>query len=209
VIENCFRRSQGWAGRDLNPRPRDYEASHDRRTALLPGQTLTLRARCRHEKHTATPVHAQTHAQGHSIVDTRNSLYSELARPPTPVSVTNRESTRSSGCISSTPPRSRSKTEPAHRRRRCAYTAADRREGLNLASADVRVLAEVLERALLKNAGWRWKPTPTGHSVVPEGAALLLLDDHHAALPPRRIRRRRTPPARQALPHGGLRRRPT
>ena len=70
-------------------------------------------------------------------------------------------------------------------------------KGLNLALADVRVLAEELERAIVKD-----------DAVVPrrllhpragpglEGPALLLLDDHDAAQPARRDALRRTPPGR-------------
>ena len=77
-------------------------------------------------------------------------------------------------------------------------------KGLNLALADVRVLAEELERAVTKQrrlAAGRLHRAGAGPGV--EGAALLLLDDHDAAPAPRGQPLRRTPPGRRAL-HGRL-----
>ena len=78
-------------------------------------------------------------------------------------------------------------------------------KGLNLALADVRVLAEVLERASARRTRRRStstrRPCP-GPGL--EGPALLLLDDHDAAPAGRRQPVRRTPPDRRALHRRGL-----
>jgi p-hydroxybenzoate 3-monooxygenase len=73
------------------------------------------------------------------------------------------------------------------------------RKGLNLALADVRVLAEVLERAVLKHDKSALDAyTP---SVAPglEGAVLLGLDDDTAARGVRRVGLRRTAAARRTV----------
>ena len=73
-------------------------------------------------------------------------------------------------------------------------------KGLNLALADVRVLAESLERLLRAQATRRRSTTTPQRALAAgvEGAALLLLDDHDAAPAARRQRLRRTPPDRRA-----------
>ena len=77
-------------------------------------------------------------------------------------------------------------------------------KGLNLALADVRVLAEELERAITRKDGSlldAYTDACAGPGV--EGAALLLLDDDDAAPPLRRQSVRPAAPGRGAL-HGGL-----
>jgi 2-polyprenyl-6-methoxyphenol hydroxylase-like FAD-dependent oxidoreductase len=60
-------------------------------------------------------------------------------------------------------------------------------KGLNLALADVSILADVLERAVLKRTSPRWTSTARMRSLGSGIAAFLLLDDQHAAqLPGRR-----------------------
>ena len=57
-------------------------------------------------------------------------------------------------------------------------------KGLNLALADVRILAEVLERAILnKDARSARRLRPACSRPRLARAALLLLDDHHASSP--------------------------
>ena len=78
-------------------------------------------------------------------------------------------------------------------------------KGLNLALADVKVLAEELERAVVKKDASLlddYSDARAGPGL--EGPALLLLDDHDAARAPRGHAVRRTPPGRRA----GLARRP-
>ncbi len=81
-------------------------------------------------------------------------------------------------------------------------------KGLNLALADVRVLAEELERALAKKDG-SLLDAYTDARARPglEGPALLLLDDHDAAPALRRQPVRPAPPGRRALLGGLLDRR--
>ena len=73
-------------------------------------------------------------------------------------------------------------------------------KGLNLALADVRVLAEELERAVSKRdaVAARRLHRPGARPGV-EGPALLLLDDHDAAPAAGRQPLRRTPPGRRAV----------
>ena len=78
-------------------------------------------------------------------------------------------------------------------------------KGLNLALADVRVLAEVLERAVRSERRRRARRVrAAGAGPGLEGAALLLLDDHHAARAARRHRLRPATAARRARIRGGL-----
>jgi len=78
-------------------------------------------------------------------------------------------------------------------------------KGLNLALADVRVLAEILERAVRRkdaDALDEYGPRALGPGL--EGAALLLLDDHHAAHPARCHRLRPATAARRTRVCGVL-----